>query len=96
MTKQEFETVKTIIYACTHPVWSNGQRVAYAETDRVISALEKIYAFELGVELEKPLWRIWKEQDESERCKEQQEAASETPKEKSAASFLQKIIKGCK
>lgn len=55
MTVQEYQIVKTIIYACTHSCWSNGQRIAYAETDRVISALEKIYAFELGVELEKPL-----------------------------------------
>lgn len=94
MTKQEFETVKTIIYTCSNPVWSNGIRVPYADTDRVISALEKIFAEELGVHKEEPLWRIWKDQDDAKRKLEAEEKAEESTKEEeSAANFLTKIMR---
>ena len=95
MTKQEFETVKTIIYACSNPVWSNGIRVPYADTDRVISALEKIFAEELGVRREEPLWRIWKDQDDEKReveaAQKEEAVAQETDKD-SAATFLMKLL----
>lgn len=95
MTKQEFETVKTIIYACSHPVWSDGMRVPYADTDRVISALEKIFAEELGVQKEEPLWRIWKDQDDAKRAveaAEEQETSKEEKPSDTAANFLMKIL----
>lgn len=95
MTKQEFETVKTIIYACSNPVWSNGMRIPYADTDRVISALEKIFAEELGVRKEEPLYRIWKEQDDAKRAveaAEEQETAKEEKSSDTPANFLMRIL----
>ena len=96
MTKQEFETVKTVIYACSNPVWSNGMRIPYADTDRVISALEKIFAEELGVRKEEPLYRIWKEQDDAKRAVEEQETAKEEKSSDTPANFLMKIIRRSK
>ena len=97
MTKQEFETVKTIIYACSNPVWSNGMRIPYADTDRVISALEKIFAEDLGVQKEEPLWRIWKDQDDAKHKLESEEKAEESAKEEElAANFLTRIIRRSK
>ncbi len=95
MTKQEFETVKTIIYACSNPVWSNGIRVPYADTDRVISALEKIFAEELGVRKEEALWRIWKDQDDAKReieAAKEKEQTVEKESSDSAANFLMRIL----
>lgn len=50
MTEQEYRIIKTVILACTDMVISNGCRVPYANTDRVLASLDCIYAEELGVE----------------------------------------------
>lgn len=93
MTVQEYTTVKTIIYACSTSVYENGQRVPYADTDRVIASLDKIFADELGVEHELMLRRIWQDQDEAKRALEKQNCSEESSeKESSAANFLMKIL----
>lgn len=93
MTVQEYTTVKTIIYACSTSVYENGQRVPYADTDRVIASLDKIFADELGVEHELMLRRLWQDQDEAKRALEKQNASEESSeKESSAANFLMKIL----
>ena len=93
MTVQEYTTVKTIIYACSTSVYENGQRVPYADTDRVIASLDKIFADELGVEHELMLRRLWQDQDEAKRELEKQNRSEElSEKESSAANFLMKIL----
>lgn len=93
MTVQEYTTVKTIIYACSTSVYENGQRVPYADTDRVIASLDKIFADELGVEHELMLRRLWQDQDEAKRALEKQNTSEESSeKESSAANFLMKIL----
>lgn len=93
MTVQEYTTVKTIIYACSTSVYENGQRVPYADTDRVIASLDKIFADELGVEHELMLRRLWQDQDEVKRELEKQNCSEESSeKESSAANFLMKIL----
>lgn len=93
MTVQEYTTVKTIIYACSTSVYENGQRVPYADTDRVIASLDKIFADELGVEHELMLRRLWQDQDEAKRELEKQNSSEESSeKESSAANFLMKIL----
>lgn len=92
MTKQEFETVKTIIYACSHPVWSNGMRVPYADTDRIIASLEKIFAQDFGIARETPLQQIWKEEDDLIRASKEQDGVDNQKDCDSAANFLMKII----
>lgn len=93
MTVQEYTTVKTIIYACSTSVYENGQRVPYADTDRVIASLDKIFADELGVEHELMLRRLWQDQDEAKRALEKQNSSEESSeKESSAANFLMKIL----
>lgn len=97
MTVQEYTTIKTIIYACSTAVYENGQRVPYADTDRVIASLDKIFADELGVEHELMLRRLWQDQDDAKRELEKQNKAEEAPEEKSsAANFLMKIIRRSK
>ncbi len=91
MTVQEYTTVKTIIYACSTSVYQNGERVAYADTDRVIASLDKIFADELGVKHEKMLRKIWHDKDEAQRELEKRSEES-SEKESSAANFLMKII----
>lgn len=93
MTVQEYTTVKTIIYACSTSVYENGQRVAYADTDRVIASLDKIFAEELGVPHEQMLRKIWHDRDELQRELEKQKQSEESKeKESSAANFFMKII----
>lgn len=93
MTVQEYTTVKTIIYACSTSVYENGQRVAYADTDRVIASLDKIFADELGVAHEEMLRKIWHDKDELQRELEKQKQSEESnKKDSSAANFLMKII----
>lgn len=97
MTVQEYQTIKTIIYACSLKVLENGEAVPYANADRVIAALDKIFADELGVAHEPMMRQLWKDQEEARKAlqKEQTEQASEN-RSSAAANFLTRLIQRSK
>ena len=74
-------------------------RVAHADTDRVISALEEIFAEELEVEREIPLYKIWKKEDDEKRKLEATQAKAEAENEttsnqsKSLRAFWMRLIR---
>lgn len=65
MTNHEYKVVKSIILACSAAVKDeeSGRITPHADTDRIIAALDMVFASEIGISPETPLREQWKELD---------------------------------
>lgn len=93
MTKQEYTIIKTVIYICSTSVYQDGERVPCADTDRVIAALDGIFAEEVGVPNEPMLREIWRER--ANTSKEQSDPSKYCEKEEIStpvSNFLTRFL----
>lgn len=88
MTNHEYKVIKSIILACSTAMKDeeSGRILPYADTDRVIAALDTIFAGEVGISHEIPLREQWRELDTA--------LADATDQPRRTTHFLPIIIKG--